>query len=137
MANLDEDLRRLATAAPVARLATVRPDGRPHLVPITFAIDGDVIVTAVDQKPKSTAQLQRLRNIESRPAVSVLIDHYGDDWSQLWWVRADGSARIANEDAVRDDALTRLSAKYRQYREDPPQGPVIVVSVHRWAAWRG
>ena len=80
-------------AAPVAHLATVTPDGRPHVVPIVFALDSEVLYTAVDGKPKSPARLQRLANIEANPKVSILVDHYADDWSQLWWVRADGVPR--------------------------------------------
>lgn len=121
--------------ARVARLATVRPDGRPHLVPVTFAFDGTTIVTAVDQKPKTTTSLQRLRNIEARGIAGVLVDHYDDDWSQLWWVRADGSAEVVTGGAERQAAIDRLTAKYPQYRDDPPEGPVIVVTVDRWSSW--
>ena len=121
--------------ARVARLATVRPDGRPHLVPVTFAFDDRTIVTAIDQKPKTTTSLQRLRNIQSHPVVSVLVDHYDDDWSRLWWLRADGSARVVRDGAERHHAVDRLTAKYPQYREDPPDGPVIVVTVERWSSW--
>src|SRR5690625_4498503 len=80
--------------APVARLATVAPGGAPHLVPIVFALDNDVIYTGVDAKRKTTQRLRRLANIESDPRVSLLVDHYADDWTQLWWVRADGVAVI-------------------------------------------
>ena len=87
--------RALFASARVARLATIGPQGRPHLVPITFALDGDTIYTAVDQKPKVTTRLQRLRNVAADPRVSVLADHYDDeDWSSLWWVRGDGAARV-------------------------------------------
>ncbi len=119
----------------MARLATVRPDGRPHVVPVTFAFEGRTIVTAIDHKPKTTASLQRLRNIEALPVASVLVDHYDDDWSQLWWVRADGSAQVVSEGPEWRAAIGRLADKYRQYREDPPDGPVIVVTVERWTSW--
>ena len=135
MAHLDPALRRRVTGAPVARLATVTPDGRPHVVPITFGLDGDTVVTAVDHKPKTTTALQRLRNIEARPVASVLVDHYEDDWSRLWWVRGDGTARIVAEGTVRDRAVELLTGKYPPYRERPPAGPVIVVTVDRWATW--
>ena len=102
-------------SAPVARLATVTPEGRPHVVPIVFALDGEVIYTAVDGKPKSTARLQRLANIEANPRVSILVDHYADDWSQLWWVRADGVATVAAEGPKCARGLTLLRAKYPQY----------------------
>jgi PPOX class probable F420-dependent enzyme len=135
MEELDAELRRRLEGAAVARLATVRPDGDPHVVPITFAVDGDRVVTAVDHKPKTTTSLQRLRNIEARPVASVLVDHYEDDWSRLWWVRGDGAARIVTGGDEREQAVERLVAKYDQYREAPPRGPVIVVSVRRWAVW--
>ncbi|MCA1674649.1 MAG: TIGR03668 family PPOX class F420-dependent oxidoreductase, partial [Actinobacteria bacterium] len=92
--DLDPGVRERATRAPVARLATVRPDGLPHVVPVTFALDHDTLVTAIDQKPKTTTSLQRLKNIEAHPFASVIIDHYEDDWSRLWWVRGDGTARV-------------------------------------------
>ena len=135
MGHLDPDLRQRLEGARVARLATVRPDARPHIVPITFALDGDAIVTAVDHKPKSTTSLQRLRNIQASPVASVLIDHYEEDWSHLWWVRADGTARVVSEGAVRDQAVGWLVDKYAHYRERPPSGPLIVVVVERWTAW--
>ena len=78
----------------MARLATIGTGGRPHLVPVTFALDGDRIYTVVDAKPKTTANLRRLRNIAADPRVTVLADHYEDDWDRLWWVRADGIAAI-------------------------------------------
>jgi PPOX class probable F420-dependent enzyme len=125
------------SAAQIARLATTRPDGGPHLVPITFALDGDRIVSAIDHKPKSTTDLQRLRNIEANPAVSVLADHYEEDWSRLWWVRADGTAVIHEPGGDEVDAAVRLlETKYAAYRAQPPRGPVIVISVERWASWQ-
>ena len=135
MAKLGPEDRRRVAEARVARLATVRPDGRPHVVPVTFAFDGRTIVTAVDHKPKTTTSLQRLRNIEAHPVASVLVDHYDDDWSQLWWVRADGSARVVPDGPEWQEAVDRLTVKYPQYREDPPDGPVIVVTVEHWSSW--
>jgi PPOX class probable F420-dependent enzyme len=135
MGDLEAAMRDRVTDARVARLATVRPDGRPHVVPITFAVDADTIVTAIDHKPKTTTSLQRLRNIESHPGVSVLVDHYEDDWTRLWWVRADGTARLASEGPERERAIGRLVDKYPPYRSDPPSGPVIVVTVESWASW--
>jgi PPOX class probable F420-dependent enzyme len=117
--------------APVARLATVDPQGRPHVVPICFAIEGDTLYTAVDEKPKRTRDLQRLRNIEANPRVEVVIDHYEDDWSRLWWVRLRGTARIVDDPR----ALVLLAAKYPQYRERPPAGPVIAVAIEERAEW--
>ncbi|TYB61527.1 TIGR03668 family PPOX class F420-dependent oxidoreductase [Nonomuraea sp. PA05] len=119
----------------VARLARLAPDGTPRVVPITFAIlDGDV-VTAVDHKPKTTTDLARLRDIQANPAVSVLADHYEDDWTRLWWVRADGLARVLDGGEERERALDALVAKYAQYRERRPAGPVVLVEVTRWSEW--
>jgi PPOX class probable F420-dependent enzyme len=119
-------------AARVARLATVRRDGAPHLVPITFALVGDVIYSAVDAKPKRHTRLQRLANIAHEPRVSVLVDRYDDDWTALWWVRADGVARVAPSSPA---ALEALTAKYPQYRATPPPGPFVEIQVGRWSAW--
>lgn len=119
----------------VARLATVGGDGRPHLVPVVFALAGDRVVTAIDHKPKTTTDLRRLRNIRENPEVSLLVDHYDDDWSRLWWVRADGTARVVESGPDREAAIDALAAKYLQYRERRPAGPVIVVDVTRWTGW--
>jgi PPOX class probable F420-dependent enzyme len=120
----------------VARLATHHPNGGIDLVPVTFAfLDDDTIVTAVDHKPKRTPQLQRLENIRTNPSVTVLVDHYDDDWSALWWVRVRGEARVVAEPAR--DVLEPLVAKYEQYRAHVPAGPAIlirVVDVHGWSA---
>ncbi|WP_167106559.1 TIGR03668 family PPOX class F420-dependent oxidoreductase [Mycobacterium sp. DL592] len=124
-------------SAPVARLATVTPEGRPHVVPIVFAVDGDVIYTAVDGKPKSTQRLRRLANIAANPSVSVLVDHYGDDWSQLWWVRADGVASIVADGPEFDRGVRLLRAKYPQYESVSLDGPALVVTVQKWTSWPG
>ncbi len=130
-----DEARELLACARVARLATVGEDGRPHLVPITFAlVERDTLVTAVDHKPKRTRDLRRLRNIAANPAVSVLADHYEDDWTRLWWVRADGTARV-REAAGEADAMAALVARYPQYTEHAPDGPVILISVERWTGW--
>lgn len=126
--------RRVALA-PVARLASVRPDGTPHLVVVTFALNGDTVVTAVDEKPKSTHGLQRLTNIEHHPAVTLLVDHYADDWSTLWWVRLDGTAEVVRDEPRRSELLDPLIAKYAQYRSVPPRGPVVVIEVRRVVSW--
>jgi len=126
--------RRLAEAR-VARLATVDPRGRPHVVPITFAMDGDTIYFAVDAKPKRTTNLQRLRNIAANPAVSVLADHYEEDWRRLWWVRADGTARIAGDPVASRHGLDLLVARYPQYIEALPPGPVVAITIDRITGW--
>ena len=129
------EARQRFASVPVARLATVGPDGRPHLVPITFAVDGDHIYTAVDAKPKTTANLRRLRNIAGNPRVAVLADHYEADWDGLWWVRADGVASILTQPPEMAGPLRLLAARYPQYRASPPAGPVISVQVARWSGW--
>ena len=130
-----QEMRRRIEGARVARLATVARDGRPHIVPITFAPTEDALYFAVDQKPKRSSDLQRLRNIESNPAVSVLIDHYEDDWTQLWWVRVDGRARIVRDGAELETAFTLLSRRYPQYRSARPVGPAVVIEIERMTGW--
>jgi PPOX class probable F420-dependent enzyme len=133
----DGDLNRRLAASRSARLATVRADGTPHIVPVTFAVAGEVLVTAVDAKPKRTSDLQRLRNLRANPAFSLIVDAYDDDWSQLWWVRLDGTARIVTDEPARTAAVAPLVGKYRQYRTDPPAGAAIVLTPRRWVSWSG
>jgi PPOX class probable F420-dependent enzyme len=121
--------------SPVARLATVTPEGIPHLVPVVFAVDQDLIYTAVDAKPKTTQRLRRLTNIENNPQVSLIVDQYADDWTRLWWVRADGVAAIHSDDEVMRKGYRLLRAKYAQYQSVPLIGPVIAVAVRRWSSW--
>jgi PPOX class probable F420-dependent enzyme len=118
-------------AARVARLATAGRDGRPHVVPICFVLDGETLYTAVDEKPKRTRRLKRLENIEANPHVEVLIDHYEDDWSKLWWVRLRGTARIVEDPR----AVDLLVVKYPQYAERRPEGPVIAIDVEERSEW--
>src|SRR5881392_1538367 len=129
------DARRRFASARVARLATVSGDGRPHLVPVTFAARGDVVVLAVDHKPKRSAELRRLANIEATGQVSLLVDSYEEDWSRLWWVRADGTARVLREEADRREPVRWLCEKYPQYAGRPPDGPAVRVAVERWRGW--
>lgn len=134
--------RRRFAGTRVARLATADRAARPHLVPVTFAVhpedepgDGeDLIVTAVDHKPKSTPALRRLRNITENPEVSLLADEYDDDWSRLWWARADGRAELG-EAAGHPGLVAALVSKYSQYGERSPAGTLIIVRVHRWSGW--
>lgn len=123
-------------AARVARLATVSSQGRPHLVPIVFAVTGDVVWTAVDDKPKTTRSLRRLANIGANPRVSLLVDHYDDDWAALWWVRVDGHATATSvEEEHGRTALDALAEKYPQYAVARPPGPLIRVVVDAWSSW--
>lgn len=121
-------------AARVARLATTNADGTPHIVPVVFALDGETAWTAVDEKPKSAMALRRLDNVRARPQLSLLVDHYADDWSALWWVRADGNGTVLDA-AEAGDGLAILVAKYEEYQRRPPPGPVLRVDIIRWVSW--
>ena len=121
--------------ASVARLATVRPDCAPHIVPVTFALDGDTIVTAVDGKPKRGTPLRRFENVAANPRVSVLVDAYDADWARLWWARADGHASIVASGAALERALAGLRARYPQYESVALTGPALLIDVDRWSGW--
>ncbi|WP_018635755.1 TIGR03668 family PPOX class F420-dependent oxidoreductase [Parafrankia elaeagni] len=137
----DAECRSRFAVARVARLATAGAAGQPHLVPVTFALDGDQVAIAVDHKPKRSTALRRLANIAANPQVSLLVDQYSDDWDALWWVRADGHARIVDggaegsPGAARRAAVRGLVAKYQQYQAHPPSGPVILVRIDTWRGW--
>ena len=120
--NEEEAQRRLAGAR-VARLATAGGDGQPHLVPVTFAIDGDLIYTAVDHKPKKSANLRRLRNVRENPRVALLADHYAEDWNELWWVRVDGWASVVEDERGLQDPLDVLADTVRAVPAGPPGRP--------------
>ena len=122
-------------SAQVARLATIDPDGRPHLVPIVFVIRGETLYTAVDAKPKRSRRLRRVENARNRPDVAVLADHYEDDWSRLWWVRLDGRARVLDAGDEAELALRLLIERYEQYRREKPGLPVLAVDIHTWRGW--
>jgi len=131
-----EEARRRFTTSEVARLATVSDNGRPHLVPVTFALAGpDTIVIGIDHKPKSTTELKRLRNIAANPAVTLLADRYDADWTRLWWSRADGNAHTLTHGAAHAGAWELLRARYPQYAGQELGGPVIEVAVRRWTGW--
>jgi PPOX class probable F420-dependent enzyme len=128
-------LRERVQAASVARLATIDADGRPHLVPIAFALAGDTLYSAVDDKPKRSRRLRRIDNARERPDVTVLVDHYEDDWSRLWWVRLRGRARVLDDGEEAEQALALLSEKYVQYRQEPPGRPVLAIDIVEWRGW--
>ena len=133
----ESEARARFATVPVVRLGTADRQGRPHLVVVTFAVDGDTIYTAVDQKPKSSTDLKRLRNVNENPMVTMLADQYADDWDKLWWVRADGRAAILADQRQMAAALRLLADRYWQYRQAPPTGPVLAVTVERWSGWTG
>ena len=129
-------MRERITDSRVAHLATIDPDGRPHLVPITFVLIGETLYSAVDAKPKRSRRLRRIENARQRPDVAVLVDHYDDrDWTRLWWVRLRGRARVLEAGDEAQRALERLAEKYEQYRDDAPGPPVLAVDVDEWRAW--
>lgn len=126
-------MRQRVSVASVGRLVTIGPAG-PDIVPFCFALAGDTLYSAVDHKPKQTFRLRRLANIKRQPSVSVLVDHYEDDWSRLWWVRIRGSAMVVESDAR---AVDLLVAKYPQYQEVRPAGPFVVIAAEEWRGWQG
>lgn len=130
------DVRERFATSRVAQLATAGADRVPHLVPVVFAVKNDVIYTAVDAKRKSSHRLRRLANIEVNPNVSLIVDHYDDDWSQLWWVRADGTAEIHYSGEEMAAGYFELRRKYVQYQRVALDGPVIAVTVARWSGWQ-
>lgn len=132
--HLSESATRFGNA-PVAALSTVGANGAPHVVPVVFALHDDVVFTAVDAKRKSTHRLRRLANIAAEPRVSLLVDHYEDDWSQLWWVRADGLAEIHETGEAMATGYALLRAKYPQYDRVALDGPVVTVTVSKWTDW--
>jgi PPOX class probable F420-dependent enzyme len=129
------EMRERFAAAAVAHLATADSEGKPHIVPVVLALDGDTIYFAVDRKPKRSRDLKRLRNIAMNPSVAVLVDHYEEDWKALWWVRADGSARVLDPGPDTDLAMHLLVQRHAHYRTEPPPGPAVAIAVRRWSAW--
>jgi PPOX class probable F420-dependent enzyme len=130
------EARARFTASPVLRLATADRDGQPHVVPCTFVLDEQVrIAIGIDNKPKSTRNLRRLRNIAENPRVSAIADHYDDDWNQLWWARADGTAAVEQSRAGHRASWRQLISKYPQYRDQVLDGPIILVTIESWSGW--
>jgi PPOX class probable F420-dependent enzyme len=131
----EEQARARFVSVPVARLGTADAAGRPHVVVVTFAVEGNMIYTAVDRKPKSGTNLKRLRNVEENPRVTVLADEYSENWDKLWWARADGRGVVLAGEREMAGPLRLLAERYWQYREAPPTGPVLAITVERWSGW--
>jgi PPOX class probable F420-dependent enzyme len=131
----DEEMRRRVTEARVGRIATVTSEGRPHVVPFVFVLDGDNLYSSVDAKPKRSPELKRLRNIQANPAVEVVVDEYREPWPGLWWVRLQGRGEVLEAGAERERALALLVEKYPDYRDSAPQGAVVAVRIDRWRGW--
>jgi PPOX class probable F420-dependent enzyme len=132
-----EEARRRFAESRVASLSTANVDARPHVVPIVFAVAGDTVYSAVDHKPKRTTSLRRLAHLKANPRAALLVHHYDDeDWTRLWWVRADGDGRVLEPDEPEaQSAVDRLVERYAQYRDARPSGPVIAIDVFRWSGW--
>jgi PPOX class probable F420-dependent enzyme len=131
----EAEMRRRVAAARVARLATIDPDGAPNVVPLVFVLDGDIVYSSVDEKPKGTRELRRLQNLRRDPRFMLLVDHYDEEWPTVWWVRLRGRGRVLEEGAQREHALRLLAEKYEQYEEEAPQGAVIALDVEEWRGW--
>ena len=130
-----QDMRRLVAAARVARLATVDAGGRPHLVPVCFVLSDERVYLAVDHKPKRGPELRRTANLRATGQACLLVDHYDEDWSRLWWVRLDGQGGEVADPAEAEHALDALAAKYPQYRERRPDGPVLTIEIDGYRGW--
>jgi PPOX class probable F420-dependent enzyme len=133
---VDEDqLRRRVAEARVARVGTVDEQGRAHLVPIVFVVDGDRLYSATDDGPRP---VKRLRNLARDPRVTVLVDAYDEDWSTVWWVRLRGRGRAVEDAAERANARRLLWEKYPQFGGAPAAGtagPVMAVDIEQWSGW--
>jgi len=134
----DEAWARVRSAR-VARMATVTPSNRPHVIPFVFALferDPDrVVYWVVDRKPKRSRDLKRIRNFLENPAVEFVVDGYDEDWTRLWWVRCSGTARVVDDARERHEALHALQEKYKQYRDTPEDGPVVAVDIATIDGW--
>lgn len=136
---MDEQTRRFFERQRVAHLATADAGGRPHVVPVCFALIDTTLYMPIDEKPKrgDVRQLRRLRNIAENPRVALLVDHYDDaDWSRLSFVLAHASARILTEGDEHAAAIAGLRARYAQYREMAlEQRPIIAADIERLTTW--
>ena len=136
---ISPDTREKLEAARVARLATLDAERSPHLVPICFVCDGSLFYSAIDRKPKrvATNSLTRLKNIAQTPQVALLVDHYDEDWTRLWYVLVRGEAELVSDSAERERAIQLFRAKYPQYETDMLAGdaPVLRITPARITAW--
>jgi PPOX class probable F420-dependent enzyme len=127
-------MRRRVESARVAHLGTAAPD--PHVVPICFALVGNTAYSAVDHKPKRSPQLRRIANIRATGRACLLVDEYDEDWTRLWWVRLDAHARVVADSDEARRAVDALAAKYAQYTQRRPSGPVLALDADRWSGWQ-
>jgi PPOX class probable F420-dependent enzyme len=129
------EARRRVAEARVGHLATVDHAGAPHVVPLCFVLHGETLYWAVDQKPKASRDVKRLSNIRVNAAAQVVVDHYEEDWTKIWWVRLTGRARVLEDGPEAGRAMALLAGKFSQYRDQPPQGPAVAIDVTRWSSW--
>jgi PPOX class probable F420-dependent enzyme len=132
---MDPQASALLERSRVATLATVSADGRPHLVPVVFALDGNDVVTSVDGKPKKGKVLARIENIARDPRATLLAHLYEEDWSKLYWVRVDGKAALEEGGEAFERALSSLRDRYPQYESVEITGPVIRITVEKTTTW--
>jgi PPOX class probable F420-dependent enzyme len=145
MPPLTQSQARFLATARVARLATADESGRPHVIPVCFVFadlgyGGAAIYIVLDQKPKSVelTRLRRVRNILANPQVSLVIDHYDEDWTRLWYLLVQGRAELIESGAEPADAVSLLRSKYPQYRKmDLDGNPVIKITPERATGWSG
>ena len=136
--EITDKVRGKVEEARVARLATVDAKGAPHLVPVCLVLDGSLIYSGIDRKPKrSQHQLARLTNIETNAAVALLVDEYAEDWSQLWYVLVRGKASLVTGEVERNRAVARLKAKYAQYAAGMLDDDAVIVRItpERITSW--
>jgi PPOX class probable F420-dependent enzyme len=128
----------LLTSARVGHLATADENSRPHVIPVCFSTDGRYIYSVLDQKPKRTAltRLRRVKNILANPQAALLVDHYEEEWGNLWYVMVSGRADLVMEGQEQTDAVALLREKYQQYRDmDIALNPVIKITPDNIVSW--
>lgn len=134
---MDAETHAFVAAQRVARLATAGADGAPHVVPVVFVLRHDAVYSAIDEKPKTTRRLRRLRNIEENPRAALLVDVYDEDWSRLRWVLLRGAAAILAPGPEQRRAVAALRAKYPPHRAMAlDDRPVIRLRIDQVTTWR-
>lgn len=139
MTQFTPDQATFVDSRRVGRLATCDPDGQPHVVPICYAFDGERLFSPLDEKPKrvEVARLKRVRNILANPRVSIVVDDYSDDWSELAYLLVLGRAELVESGPQHDEALRLLREKYPQYRSMAlEERPVLMITPDRVVSWR-
>ena len=138
MVQLSSNQARLLAGARIGHLSTADTVGAAHVIPICYAFDGDSIYSVLDQKPKRTSltRLRRVKNILANPQVALVVDHYEEDWSRLWYILVTGHAELMLEGDEREQAIVKLREKYQQYRDmDIDTNPVIKITPDKVVSW--